>query len=170
MFEAGSNTSVSSRSRAPVTDNGKSMGVLSKEGTGRFRTTSSNATCRRRQSEGRPPPPSPNDVFRLWCNVGPWILSLAARSRAGFRSRAIGGATGAAATAGAHPQKKTAQADPAALPVDLERIQKALANTPDSSSTRVSARFSGYRSSAKSPRSTTSSDLIGRRAPCRTAR
>jgi hypothetical protein len=28
------------------------------------------------------------------------------------------------------PQKKKAQADPAALPVDLERIQKALANTP----------------------------------------
>ncbi len=28
------------------------------------------------------------------------------------------------------PQKKTIQVDPAALPVDLERIQKALANTP----------------------------------------
>ncbi len=28
------------------------------------------------------------------------------------------------------PQKKTVQLDPAALPVDLERIQKALANTP----------------------------------------
>jgi hypothetical protein len=28
------------------------------------------------------------------------------------------------------PQKKTVQVDPAALPVDLERIQKALANTP----------------------------------------
>ena len=34
-----------------ATANGKHIVVLNKEGTGRFRTTSSTATCRRRQSE-----------------------------------------------------------------------------------------------------------------------